>query len=219
MCRRRGWRGWRPWPQRRHQRCRRWGRPLHSRGVAPRPASPSNGLPSSAMAVRMKLVVPLTIPRTLLSRSPASDSESGRMMGIPPPTAASKRRETPLSAAVSINSTPLAETSSLFAVTTGLACRKARNTSSPPGSNPPINSTTNWTAGSSTSSSGRSVSRDCGSPEVRGFSRSGRRRRATRGRRRSWLRWHRGRRAACAPKRRRRSLHRGSRHRPSSQRR
>ena len=69
-------------------------------------------------------MVPLTIPSTLLSRSPASDSESGRMIGMPPPTAASNRRETPISAAVSINSTPLAATNSLFAVTTGLACRK-----------------------------------------------------------------------------------------------
>ena len=40
--------------------------------------------PVSDILVRMKFVVPLTIPRTRFTRSPASDSFKGRMMGIPP---------------------------------------------------------------------------------------------------------------------------------------
>ena len=47
------------------------------------------------MRVRMKLVVPLTIPITREMSSPASDSRSGRRIGTPPATAASKRRSTP----------------------------------------------------------------------------------------------------------------------------
>jgi hypothetical protein len=39
---------------------------------------------------RMKLVVPFTIPMMRFTLSPASDSRSGRMIGIAPATAASK---------------------------------------------------------------------------------------------------------------------------------
>ena len=47
------------------------------------------------MRVRMKLVVPLTMPVTRRIFSPASDSRSGRMSGMPPATDASKSRSTP----------------------------------------------------------------------------------------------------------------------------
>ena len=46
-------------------------------------------IPSSAIRVRMKLVVPLTMPITRITRSPASDSRSGRITGMAPATAAS----------------------------------------------------------------------------------------------------------------------------------
>ena len=47
------------------------------------------------MRVRMKFVVPLTMPMMRSMRSPASDSRSGRMNGMPPATAASNSRSTP----------------------------------------------------------------------------------------------------------------------------
>jgi hypothetical protein len=47
------------------------------------------------MRVRMKLVVPLTMPMTRTICSPASDSRSGRMTGMAPATAASYSRSTP----------------------------------------------------------------------------------------------------------------------------
>ena len=40
-------------------------------------------------------MVPLTMPITRVMRSPTSDSRSGRMIGMPPATAASKSRSTP----------------------------------------------------------------------------------------------------------------------------
>ena len=61
-------------------------------GVAERLASSSASAkpaPLSSIRVRMKLVVPLTMPSTRLTRSPASDSRSGRSSGIAPATAAS----------------------------------------------------------------------------------------------------------------------------------
>ena len=44
------------------------------------------------MRVRMKFVVPLTMPMTRRMRSPASDSRSGRMSGMPPATDASNKQ-------------------------------------------------------------------------------------------------------------------------------
>ena len=40
-------------------------------------------------------MVPLTMPITRVMRSPTSDSRSGRMIGMPPATAASNSRSTP----------------------------------------------------------------------------------------------------------------------------
>ena len=68
----------------------------------------------------MKFVVPLTMPITRRMRSPASDSRSGRMSGIPPATDASNSRSTPAFSAASNSSWPKLASSSLFAVTTGL---------------------------------------------------------------------------------------------------
>ena len=72
------------------------------------------------MRVRMKLVVPLTMPITRRMCSPTSDSRSGRMSGMPPATAASKSRSTPAASAAANSSAPTLASSSLLAVTTGL---------------------------------------------------------------------------------------------------
>ena len=50
------------------------------------------------------MVVPLTMPITRRMRSPASDSRSGRMSGMPPATDASNSRSTPAPSAVSNSS-------------------------------------------------------------------------------------------------------------------
>ena len=60
------------------------------------------------------------MPDTRAIRSPASDSLSGRMIGIAPPTAASNSSGTPRRAAASTSSRPRDATNSLLAVTTGL---------------------------------------------------------------------------------------------------
>ena len=52
----------------------------------------ANPAPVVVMASRMKLVVPLTMPSTRSTASPASDSRSGRTIGMAPATAASKAR-------------------------------------------------------------------------------------------------------------------------------
>ena len=72
------------------------------------------------MAVRMKLVVPLTIPEN--PAEPLSRQGLGKRADDGDATTDCRLEEEgdPLSAAASINSTPRAETSSLFAVTTGL---------------------------------------------------------------------------------------------------
>ena len=69
-------------------------------------AASSKSTPSSSMRVKMKFVVPLTIPITRRIRSPASDSRNGRMTGMAPATAASYRRSTPCAAAQSASSAP-----------------------------------------------------------------------------------------------------------------
>ncbi len=70
-CGTRGRRGSRPWPRRRSPRRRRWGRPRRSRAPAPRRARRRSRRPSSSILVRMKLVVPLTMPSTRRTLSPA----------------------------------------------------------------------------------------------------------------------------------------------------
>ena len=118
--------------------------------------------PSSDIFVRMKFVVPFTIPMTRRSRSPVSDSFSGRISGMPPPTAASKYRSRPLASDASNSSRPRVASSSLFAVTTGLSRSNAARTSSPAGSSPPISSHTMSTSGSSTTAIGSFTNADGG---------------------------------------------------------
>ena len=65
-------------------------------------------------------MVPLTMPMIRRIRSPASDSRSGRIRGMPPATADSKSRSTPAVDAASNSSAPQLASSSLLAVTTGL---------------------------------------------------------------------------------------------------
>ena len=59
----------------------------------------SKVIPRRAISLRMKLVVPLTIPCTRSIRAPASDSCSTRITGTTPATAPSKRSCTPNSPA------------------------------------------------------------------------------------------------------------------------
>src|SRR6266511_3953975 len=98
--------------------------------------------PSSVIRVRMKLVVPFTMPITRRMRSPASDSRRGRMRGMPPATEAS---------------------SSLLAVTTGLPAFRASVMRLRAGSIPPITSTTTSMSGSVTTASASCVNRPAGS--------------------------------------------------------
>jgi len=86
-------------------------------------------------------VVPFTIPWMRSIGVAASDSSSSRTTGTAPATAASKRRCTPCSRAVSNSSSPCWESSCLFAVTTSLPARIAASRCSRAGSTPPINST------------------------------------------------------------------------------
>ena len=60
-------------------------------------------------------MVPLTMPITRSMRSPASDSRSGRMIGMPPATAASNSRSTPARSAAANSSAPWLASSSLLA--------------------------------------------------------------------------------------------------------
>ena len=70
-------------------------------------------------------MVPLTMPITRVMRSPTSDSRSGRMIGMPPATAASKSRSTPARSAASKSSAPCLASSSLLPVMTGLPALSA----------------------------------------------------------------------------------------------
>ena len=101
-------------------------------------------------------------------RSPANDSRSGRMSGMPPATDASKRRSTPAPSAVSNSSRPTFASSSLFAVTTGLPAFNASMMSSRAGSMPPMTSTTTSTSSATTTAAASWVNTDAG----RGTSRS-----------------------------------------------
>ena len=83
-------------------------------------------------------------------RSPASDSRSGRISGMPPATDASNSRSTPAVSAASNSSSPKLASSSLFAVTTGLPAFSAARIRLRAGSTPPIISTMTSTSGSAT---------------------------------------------------------------------
>src|SRR5579859_622028 len=107
------------------------------------------------------------MPMTRRMRSPASDSRSGRISGIPPATDASKSRSTPASAAASKSSDPTLASSSLLAVTTGLPPLRASKIRPRAGSMPPITSTTTSIDGSATTAWASLVSTPPGRDTVR----------------------------------------------------
>ena len=100
--------------------------------------------------------------------SPASDTWSGRMRGMPPATAASKYKRTPPSAAAAKTSAPWRASSSLLAVTRGLPERRVDMASSRVGSVPPMTSTTTSMSGWVIASAALSVRRFLGTTAGRG---------------------------------------------------
>ena len=112
------------------------------------------------------MVVPFTMPITRRMRSPASDSRSGRISGMPPATDASKRMSTPAPSAVSNSSRPWVASSSLLAVTTGFPAISASTMRVRAGSIPPMTSTTMSTSGSPTTAPASSVKQRAGSGQV-----------------------------------------------------
>ena len=81
-----------------------------------------------AISVRMKLVVPFTIPNTFVISVAARLSWITRITGTTPATAASKRSWTPALRAASNSSSPCCATSCLLAVTTWRPAASARVT-------------------------------------------------------------------------------------------
>ena len=98
------------------------------------------------MVERMWLVVPLTMPRTAVTRLAPRSQTSGPSSGTPPATAASKRRPTPASRAAASRALPCLASSSLLAVTTDLPAARAARMASPAASVPPMSSTTTSTS-------------------------------------------------------------------------
>src|ERR1041384_2066726 len=90
----------------------------------------------------MKFEVPLMMPAIHSIRFSARPSRSALMMGMPPPTEASKATITPLFWAAAKISLPWVASSALLAVTTCLPCAIASSTSCFPTVYPPISSTT-----------------------------------------------------------------------------
>ena len=109
-------------------------------------------------------MVPLTMPATRSTVSPASDWVSGRMTGMAPATAASKYRSTRAFSAASASSPVDCDNRALLAVTTDLPCSSAVRIALRAGSTGPISSTTMSTSSRETRSSTLSVSIAAGSP-------------------------------------------------------
>ena len=82
-------------------------------------------MPSCSMRVSMKLVVPLTMPQTLSITFAARHWCSGVISGVPPPTEASKRKQTFFFTARASSSAPWVATSSLLEVQTFLPASSA----------------------------------------------------------------------------------------------
>ena len=91
-------------------------------------ASASSNVAPPSISVRMKFVVPLTIPSTRWTFVTTSDSRSTLITGIAAQTLASKRSWTPASAAAAKSSAPRWATSCLFAVTTGFPAASSSST-------------------------------------------------------------------------------------------
>ena len=94
--------------------------------------------------------VPLMMPEIPVISLPARASRRVLITGIPPATAASKRRDTPCASASAASSLPHSAISALLAVTTCLPAVSALVTRSLAVVVPPMSSTTTSTAGSST---------------------------------------------------------------------
>src|SRR5450759_3204749 len=91
---------------------------------------------------------------------------SGEMIGMPPPTDASKAMSTPAVAAASMTSWPLAAMSALFAVTTDLPALSAPMTTSRATPTPPMSSMTMSMSGSAMMAKASSVTRSAGMPSA-----------------------------------------------------
>ncbi len=102
------------------------------------------------MRVRMTLQVPLTIPTRASIRLASSPRERASIIGIPPPTLASKAMHALCLCASANSSGPRSANRLLFAVTTGFPSFRARSISAPAVVVPPISSRTTCTLGSST---------------------------------------------------------------------
>ena len=109
-------------------------------------------------------MVPLTMPATRSTVSPARDWVSGRMTGIAPATAASKYRSTWACSAAWASSPVDCAISALLAVTTDLPFSRAVSIALRAGSTGPITSTTTSTSSRETSSSMSLVSSSIGTP-------------------------------------------------------
>ncbi len=91
-------------------------------------ASASSYVRPFSISVRMKFVVPFTIPSTRWTFVATSDSRSTFTTGIAAHTLASKRSCTPASDAAAKSSAPRWATSCLFAETTGFPDRSRSRT-------------------------------------------------------------------------------------------
>ena len=98
------------------------------------------------------------MPRISVMRLAVRHCLSGVMIGMPPPTLASKRKSTSFFSAIANMSLPNCATTSLLAVTTLLPASIARSMYSRAGWMPPMSSTTTSISGSSRISSILSVS-------------------------------------------------------------
>ena len=114
----------------------------------------------------MKLVVPLTMPRTRSMRLPARSDASGPRTGIPPPTAASNRSAAPVRRAIASSSGPWWAMTCLLAVTTALPIDSAAAIRVCAGSSPPISSTMTSMSSSATRCAGASDRIVPGIPEA-----------------------------------------------------
>ncbi len=136
----------------------------------------------ASIRVRMKLVVPLTMPRTRWTFVATSASRRILITGMAAQTLASKRSWTPTSEAVRKSSAPSRAISCLFAETTGLPARRRSRTYPPVGSMPPITSATTAIDGSSRIAATSVVSTPCAGACGRSFSTSRTSARTTRSR-------------------------------------
>ena len=103
---------------------------------------------SRIILVRIKFVVPLRIPAISSTSLAARHWLIGRIMGMPPPTLASKRKLRFFFWAMLSSSAPFAATSSLLEVTTLFPFSRHAFTKSNAGCSPPITSATIVTSGS-----------------------------------------------------------------------